>query len=71
VGEVKMGREWMRRGRKNSWEGDSQGKGGKVKEVRIDKKIVIVKLIIQKKKSKEKTNKKTPGSGTMRSSVFW
>jgi hypothetical protein len=42
-------REWMRMGRKSSWEGEqwicSTGKGGKVKEVRIGiKKIVMVKL---------------------------
>jgi hypothetical protein len=40
-----------------------------------DKKIMLVKLIIQKKKKPHKKPKKTqknpPGTGTTKSSVFW
>jgi hypothetical protein len=47
-----MGREWMRRGRKNSWEGEQQIVAQEKRESEgdknRDKKIMMVKLIIQK-----------------------
>jgi hypothetical protein len=56
-GEVKMGREWMRRGRKSSWEGEQwivlqergRNEGGKNR----DKKIVMIKLIIKNRYSEK------------------
>jgi hypothetical protein len=55
------GRKWMRRGRKSSWEGEqwivAQEKEGRGKN--RNKKIVLVKLIIQKK----------AGTATAKSSV--
>jgi hypothetical protein len=54
VGGEERERKWIRRGRKSIWEGRtmdcSTGKGGKVRGKNRDKKIVMVKLIIQKKR---------------------
>jgi hypothetical protein len=73
------GIEWMRRGRKSRWGRTmdwiigKESEGGKSR----DKKIVMVKLIIQKKitcahtHTHTQTQQKIPGTGTTESSVFW